>query len=127
MNIDCVSDWLCSVENDASELKLDDIWTAGYYGDEGTLENAALEEKWIIFSKDDGTLILKKGLNGETYPIIDQYKVTIENVTYKGQLLSELMRDLVKVCQTVFQVSSTDFLHSRRQAPKKPANEQVPP
>ncbi|KAM7536546.1 hypothetical protein Aperf_G00000087609 [Anoplocephala perfoliata] len=80
----------------ASEFRLDDIWTPGYYGEEANLNNVDDEKKWIIISKEDGTLILKKGLAGETYPITDQYEVSIGNKTCKGQLLSQLMRDVVE-------------------------------
>ncbi|KAM7535211.1 hypothetical protein Aperf_G00000091033 [Anoplocephala perfoliata] len=79
-----------------SGLRLDDIWTSGYYGDEDKLDNVDDEGKWIVFSREDGTLVLKKGLNGETYPITDQYEVSIEKTKCKGHLLSELMRDVVE-------------------------------
>ncbi|VUZ42568.1 unnamed protein product [Hymenolepis diminuta] len=56
---------------------------------------------WRIFTKNDGSLFLKKGVDGDLHKVTyeDQYEVSVEEsgrTVCKGRLLSELMQDVVK-------------------------------
>ncbi|KAM3185783.1 hypothetical protein ACTXT7_005687 [Hymenolepis weldensis] len=62
---------------------LDNIWTEGYYGDIDKFSDIEQDDKegWRIFTENDGSLILMKGVDGESYKVTytDQYEVSIED------------------------------------------------
>ncbi|VDO12294.1 unnamed protein product [Rodentolepis nana] len=83
--------------------KLDDLWTAAYYGDikEFPDDKDDNKEGWRIYSREGGGLILKNGIYGKSYEVTigDQYEVSLghdEGEVCRGTLLSELMRDVVE-------------------------------
>uniref|UniRef100_A0A0R3VZ11 Protein kinase domain-containing protein n=1 Tax=Taenia asiatica TaxID=60517 RepID=A0A0R3VZ11_TAEAS len=75
------------------KIALDAVWTPAYYGDEEDFaaDEEDINENWILFSKKNGQLLLKKGPHGKSYHITGQYEVTIGDNIYTGKLLSELI------------------------------------
>ncbi|CUT98838.1 tyrosine protein kinase csk [Echinococcus multilocularis] len=88
---------------ESETMHLDDIWTPAYYGDEEEFDKEGTKsgKVWILFSTKDDDLKLVKGLQGKSYPINGQYKVEIHGQVYKGNLLSELIKNVrEKECDT---------------------------
>nr|CDS18133.1 tyrosine protein kinase csk [Echinococcus granulosus] len=81
---------------ESETMHLDDIWTPAYYGDEEKFDKEGTKsgKTWILFSTKDGDLKLMKGLQGKSYPITGHYEVEIHGQVYKGNLLSELIKNV---------------------------------
>ncbi|EUB54463.1 Tyrosine-protein kinase STK [Echinococcus granulosus] len=89
-------EWQKDPQRIGETMHLDDIWTPAYYGDEEKFDKEGTKsgKTWILFSTKDGDLKLMKGLQGKSYPITGHYEVEIHGQVYKGNLLSELIKNV---------------------------------